>query len=293
MRKGSPTPTSSSSSPNAPRLPQANSAWTEPQNETDAPRFPLQAFTDFSKTELLNFMEVFHYAFHAKTESEVTTLLQLTQRHIPCRAMIAGILTVDPAMPSPGFHKIVNVSYPTDWIMLYLKNRYAGVDPVLRQHIRSGGKTQAWTNTYQRNPSLKGQEFVEEARAFGLSTGVTIGEADSAQGLTSFVSFADDKEPVPTRYHAALSYLSRYLHGAIMRITPPVIAPAGSDLSPREQTVLDWMRHGKTNWEISRILGVSERTIRFHAESIFHKLDVSSRTQAVAYAVEKGLLARR
>lgn len=78
-----------------------------------------------------------------------------------------------------------------------------------------------------------------------------------------------------------------------MRITPPVIAPAGSDLSPREQTVLDWMRHGKTNWEISRILGVSERTIRFHAESIFHKLDVSSRTQAVAYAVEKGLLARR
>jgi len=53
---------------------------------------------------------------------------------------------------------------------------------------------------------------------------------------------------------------------------------------------LNWMKHGKTNWEISRILGVSERTVRFHVEGIFSKLDVTSRTQAVAMAMENGLL---
>jgi DNA-binding CsgD family transcriptional regulator len=52
-----------------------------------------------------------------------------------------------------------------------------------------------------------------------------------------------------------------------------------------------WMKQGKTNWEISRILGVSERTVRFHVEGIFVKLDVSSRTQAVACAMEQGLFA--
>lgn len=290
MRKGSTTHKASEPTPDRSRLLQPDSPNGMRDGELDASRFPLQVFADFSKTELLNFMEVFHYAFHARTESEVTNLLQLTQRHLPCRAMIAGVLTVDSAGSSPGFHKIINVSYPTDWVMLYLKNRYAVVDPVLRQHVRSGGRTQSWTNTYQRTSSLKGQEFVEEARGFGLTTGVTIGAADPAKGLSSFVSFADDKNAVPTRYHAALEYLARYLHGAIMRVTPPVVAPAGQGLSAREKTVLHWMRHGKTNWEISRILGVSERTIRFHAESIFQKLDVSSRTQAVAYAVEKGLL---
>jgi DNA-binding CsgD family transcriptional regulator len=61
-------------------------------------------------------------------------------------------------------------------------------------------------------------------------------------------------------------------------------------LSPRETTVLMWMKQGKTNWEISRILGVSERTVRFHVEGIFLKLDVSSRTQAVAFAMEQGLV---
>jgi DNA-binding CsgD family transcriptional regulator len=60
-------------------------------------------------------------------------------------------------------------------------------------------------------------------------------------------------------------------------------------LSSREVTILNWMKNGKTNWEIGKILGVSERTIRFHIESIFSKLEVTSRSQAVATAIEHGL----
>ena len=62
-------------------------------------------------------------------------------------------------------------------------------------------------------------------------------------------------------------------------------------LSPRELTVLQWMKDGKTNWEIARILGLSERTVRFHVGGIFEKLDVTSRTQAVARALGTGLIA--
>ena len=62
-------------------------------------------------------------------------------------------------------------------------------------------------------------------------------------------------------------------------------------LSPRELTVLVWMKEGKTNWEIAQILGLSERTVRFHVGGIFEKLDVTSRTQAVAQALGAGLIA--
>jgi DNA-binding CsgD family transcriptional regulator len=51
------------------------------------------------------------------------------------------------------------------------------------------------------------------------------------------------------------------------------------------------MKEGKTNWEIARILGLSERTVRFHVGGIFEKLDVTSRTQAVARALGSGLIA--
>ena len=62
-------------------------------------------------------------------------------------------------------------------------------------------------------------------------------------------------------------------------------------LSPREIIVLLWMKEGKTNWEIAKILGLSERTVRFHVGRIFEKLDVTSRTQAVARALGIGLIA--
>lgn len=61
-------------------------------------------------------------------------------------------------------------------------------------------------------------------------------------------------------------------------------------LTPRELSVLRWMKEGKTNWEIAGILGLSERTVRFHVGGIFEKLKVHTRTQAVARALGAGLI---
>ena len=60
-------------------------------------------------------------------------------------------------------------------------------------------------------------------------------------------------------------------------------------LTLREMNILNWVKNGKTNSEIAQIMGITERTIRFHVESIFSKLDVTSRSQAVATAIEHGL----
>jgi len=101
--------------------------------------------------------------------------------------------------------------------------------------------------------------------------------------------------PEDHTYHV-LSYFISCLSKAQARIDG---AKSGSarvtrrpcHLSPRELTVLLWMKEGKTNWEIARILGLSERTVRFHVGGIFEKLDVTSRTQAVARALGSGLIA--
>jgi DNA-binding CsgD family transcriptional regulator len=96
-------------------------------------------------------------------------------------------------------------------------------------------------------------------------------------------------------YHL-LHYVFACLSKAQTRIEMPRSGPfpvemARGHLSPREMTVLLWMKEGKTNWEIGRILGLSERTVRFHVGGIFEKLDVTSRTQAVARALGSGLIA--
>lgn len=53
-------------------------------------------------------------------------------------------------------------------------------------------------------------------------------------------------------------------------------------LSDREHEILNWVRSGKTNFEIGMILMISPNTVKNHLKRIFQKLDVSSRAQAVA-----------
>jgi DNA-binding CsgD family transcriptional regulator len=53
-------------------------------------------------------------------------------------------------------------------------------------------------------------------------------------------------------------------------------------LSPRESEILGWVTKGKTNPEISMILGISRRTVQKHLERIYIKLEVENRTAAVA-----------
>jgi len=64
----------------------------------------------------------------------------------------------------------------------------------------------------------------------------------------------------------------------------------GSSLSMREKEVLKWLKMGKSSWDISKILDISERTVNFHITNIMNKLDAMTRTQAVAISIEKGLI---
>lgn len=57
---------------------------------------------------------------------------------------------------------------------------------------------------------------------------------------------------------------------------------ASNTLSAREMEIMEWVRNGKTNFEIGMILDISAFTVKNHLQRIFRKLDVISRAQAVA-----------
>lgn len=64
----------------------------------------------------------------------------------------------------------------------------------------------------------------------------------------------------------------------------------GIDLTTREREVLALLVEGRTNPEIAQTLVVSKSTVKFHVSSILNKLQVSSRTEAVAKALQENLL---
>ena len=65
---------------------------------------------------------------------------------------------------------------------------------------------------------------------------------------------------------------------------PPVL------LTPREIEVLAALGNGLTNKETGRLLGISPHTVKFHIESLFRKLGVTSRAEAVASGMQQQIV---
>lgn len=62
------------------------------------------------------------------------------------------------------------------------------------------------------------------------------------------------------------------------------------ELSKRELTILHALQSGLSNKQIAKELFLAEQTVKFHLTNIYRKLGVNSRTEAVRYAYEHGLV---
>jgi two-component system, NarL family, nitrate/nitrite response regulator NarL len=67
-------------------------------------------------------------------------------------------------------------------------------------------------------------------------------------------------------------------------------AIVGTVLTNREREVLALLADGLANKQIAARLGISKNTVKTHLELLFDKLGVSSRAEAVATGVRRGLL---
>ncbi len=100
---------------------------------------------------------------------------------------------------------------------------------------------------------------------------------------------ADDWQAQKKTIQREFQVLASYFHQHILRIY-------GNDaesqilVSARELDCLKWVAAGKTAWEASVILGISESTVRFHLNAAREKLNCLTTTQAVAKAVSQQLI---
>lgn len=92
--------------------------------------------------------------------------------------------------------------------------------------------------------------------------------------------------------HGGGSLLQPVVAAKLLRqVRDEPINSAGSDvLTEREREVLGLLAQGLQNKEIAARLIISERTVKFHVSSVLTKLGASNRTEAVAFAVQRGLI---
>jgi DNA-binding NarL/FixJ family response regulator len=128
-----------------------------------------------------------------------------------------------------------------------------------------------------------------DARVLALTT--YQGDADVRRALDAGARGYLLKHMLMTEVIAAI----RAVHRGEWVIPPAIAAslaqhPERERLTPRELEVLEWMVQGLSNREIAAAIGRTEETAKIHLKSIFAKLKVATRTEAVRVAVSRGLV---
>lgn len=194
-------------------------------------------------------------------------------------------------MPVPISRPVVAMfsNYSRTWHECYNARSYLRVDPTVRHALKSTLPI-VWSHgLFEAAP-----ELWEEARGHGLQFGWAQAARD-AWGSIGLLTLARSAGPLTAgELHAKgpkMAWLTQFAHAGMSRLLLPKLVPeALVSMTAREREVLRWTAEGKTAYEISQILTVSERTVNFHINNVVSKLGASNKTQAAVKAAALGML---
>lgn len=240
-----------------------------------------------SKKDLLDILDTTSDCLRCSSATDINDIMSSFGELIDFRYAIYGLATLDRNGTIVKYDTI-NLSYPSEWLELYKANELHRLDPIAKENFLSYD-LQYWADTYKKDPSSLA--FSSVAGEFNLSDGYTYGVANSSRTEGCIFSIAGMVQK-HSRTEFILNRLVPHFHQAFSAVlsAPKMKSRLAVSLSNREREILNWVKNGKSSWEVSAILAISERTVKFHVDNIMKKLDAVSRTHAVAVALSAGLI---
>lgn len=171
------------------------------------------------------------------------------------------------------------------WKDLYCQGRLMIEDPVIRCFRHTTGFLE-WEEAFQTYPPSSA--YLAAVEDCQLLPAVSYGYSSPNRANHGVITIC-----TLNAMEGPLTHNDRYLLASLV----PMLHVAGKGrqlqtraLTPKELEILKWAREGKTAWEIGLIKEVSEATVKHHFKSIYAKLGVSNRAQAVGEALCRGII---
>ena len=180
--------------------------------------------------------------------------------------------------------------YPAEWVALY------DDDPEFRRHdpiadyVICAGKVMSWSEAIEAQTLSPEQEaFVAAMHEHGLIHGIAA-PMYGPRGSEAYFTFSigrqttDIDAPLVEELIGFASTMHKQIVGLVDIKNEDV-----PQFSKREKEVLVWIARGKSNLDISTILGVSNATVGTYVSRIFQKLGVNSRIAATIKGLQHGI----
>ena len=135
-----------------------------------------------------------------------------------------------------------------------------------------------------------GEVVMGDAGEFKLKDGLAF-PLVTLDGQIVMVSLGGEQVEMSSQEFGMISLVATYAIGRAMQLLTETERTIDHiELTPRERECLTWAAAGKSEWEISQILGISEHTSEKHLLNAKFKLGAVNRVQAVAEAIRRGYI---
>ena len=210
---------------------------------------------------------------------------------------------------SQPFHdRVLWEAWPKQWAEQYRRSNFYTSDPVAPE-IRRRVEMFAWSDVPLHKMSPASRRIMDiAAEDYDLKFGLCA-PVHGLNGYQAGLSLAGREVERTREANAAIELVAMYASNrfAVLRAreqpkknkedhkenattaTRPVAKAAV--LTTREREVMNWVAAGKTAWDTSVILSISEDTVNKTVTAAMHKLNAHTRAQAVAEAIKRGLIA--
>lgn len=134
------------------------------------------------------------------------------------------------------------------------------------------------------------QRVMDEGTEFGLKKGFTA-SLITLDGQRVVWSLGGAHLDIGPDTRGMLTLIASYAIARAIALKEESPATQPVRLSAREREALQWASEGKADWEIGEVMNISEHGADKHMRSVRVKLGAINRTQAVAEAIRRGLIA--
>ena len=224
----------------------------------------------------------------ARTAAEIEDCVLSLAKGFGLTGLFAGIVPTSPAPLAELRSRIIFQRFPAQWIDRYSTKGYVFRDPII-QHLLHERAPFTWREGYKRCSQRRNVSLIRgESTEFGLRDGYVV-PVRTTDGEIVSLSFGGPEILPPSADLTVLNFAASYSLGRHLHRLA-VWQRVSRNLTPREWDCLLWAGEGKTNWEISAILGISTSTVTKHIMAAREKLGAVSKAHAIATAIRTKLL---
>jgi len=182
------------------------------------------------------------------------------------------------------------VTYPMNWITLYIKSQFLDIDPLFKLDFRLISHID-WNDIQKTKITEKLFSSFEDYDLGNCGITVANHYENNAYGILSIVYYMDKK--LWNNYKQKNMSKFRLLNERLTLDYNKIYNQTqGSEykITKREQDCLYWMALGKTDDQIAEIMSIGKWTVVAHVKSAKFKLGTSNRASTVAKAISIGIV---